>query len=569
MLECENLKVVMIGSFITPDISTTLNNTQFTILVTLLRYFAIRFVFVFGIFGFSCSQPKIRPTKTHQKIGAPPTFEQLPPKIEFDENMCAKTDNQRNTFQLKQANHECVLRGSNAHVYLANVHDKNLCKTLDIELSCPAGTKTYHEIGLENTRLKSCAIACVGEDRKLNGPFIKVFPPKESMLPPNRRIYSGYGRLGMKYQHGNYKKNIKTGRWERGRWTCESCKKIVRRISNYNDDGKLHGRQFRKEPYKTLKEIYSNGELVRRDEFRNGKPKAITRYSGSRIVKIKKWDGDKSTERVYNEKGSKITFYNKSGEVTETGQYNNKHVSHGRGEKIGEWREFYKPGVLQTITNYNKQGERHGLFRYHDKSGAEQSSGTYSNGKRIGEWRSFYPTTLQSDGRRLRRTLESYDESGVPDGRFCHWTKDGKLIRCFSMKAGTGKMYSYSYVKNWKTKLNLVTMMVDNKKHGKEITFKRGKKYSEVEWRKGKKHGLSIQYFAAHIRQQYKNGKREGKSCRSTKSSLWYGEFCNDKKCGTWIYQKPKETVERSYDGFGEEKYPTPKNASYDCPPNI
>ncbi len=363
----------------------------------------------------------------------------------------------------------------------------------------------------------------------------------------------------MKFQSGHYKNNIKNGRWEKGEWTCGKCERQVRTLSNYSE-GKKHGPQTEWQYDGKMKknETYSKGELIIKEKYSRGKIETSTEYSGRLPLIVKKVGGQGWSVRNYQWPNSRITFYNHSGDIYETGFYGRTPTS-GISVKTGVWKKFHTTGIVSSIRNYNKKAERHGVFRSYYRSGAPMAVGSYKDGAKIGTWHFF-----RKDGG--PKKLENYDSRGVPNGKFCQWNYAGKRIRCTTLINGTGKRYRYSYRKNKKIKVDSITSLVNNKKHGKEITFKRGKKYSEVEWRNGKKHGLSIQYFAAHIRQQYKNGKREGKSCRSTKSSLWYGEFCDDKKCGTWFYQKPKETVERSHDGFGEEKYPTPKNASYDCP---
>ncbi len=118
-------------------------------------------------------------------------------------------------------------------------------------------------------------------------------------------------------------------------------------------------------------------------------------------------------------------FYDKSGNVTHTGDYN-------LGLEAGPWTELGPDGTTGT-GNY-KDGERHGDWKYHYASGELQSTGTYHHGNRVGTWTRYYSdgsleATMPYHNGMLQGIVLVYDETGAKDPEASGTFKEGERIR--------------------------------------------------------------------------------------------------------------------------------------------
>jgi len=86
--------------------------------------------------------------------------------------------------------------------------------------------------------------------------------------------------------------------------------------------------------------------------------------------------------------------------------------------KQGEYVENYPDGSLKTISNYDHQGRKHGLWSFWRKNGELWSETNYSHGKKHGPYRVWHPNgKLQIKG--------SYFE-GEKVGTWTIMSEDGK-----------------------------------------------------------------------------------------------------------------------------------------------
>ncbi len=91
----------------------------------------------------------------------------------------------------------------------------------------------------------------------------------------------------------------------------------------------------------------------------DGTPKAATKFrSGQVIGKVE----------CYEEGGKKL-----EGSVNEQGQ------------RVGEWKFWFRTGLLNSVYNY-KAGDRHGMCTVYHDNGFKRFEGLFRNDKRVEMW---------------------------------------------------------------------------------------------------------------------------------------------------------------------------------------
>ena len=105
--------------------------------------------------------------------------------------------------------------------------------------------------------------------------------------------------------------------------------------------------------------------------FFNGKNKVLKQENATVIQMIVKKD-TAFLESLYSVKTRKLISF---------GHYSDKAIT----KKIGKFQFYDNDGILELITNYNKEGNYHGKYLLF-KKGKKKSSGVYNNGKKNGMW---------------------------------------------------------------------------------------------------------------------------------------------------------------------------------------
>ncbi len=143
------------------------------------------------------------------------------------------------------------------------------------------------------------------------------------------------------------------------------------------------------------REFKNNGELSFQGSYKNDIPVGVHRF--------------------YDEKGNIINsnIFNNLGGLTAEGILDEK------GNKKGEWKEFYLSGELRAKGNYINN-KKSGLWTYYYKNGNKEQLGNYMRGLSDGLWTWYYTSG------ELHRE-ESYF-NGREDGEMIEYSETGKII---------------------------------------------------------------------------------------------------------------------------------------------
>ena len=145
---------------------------------------------------------------------------------------------------------------------------------------------------------------------------------------------------------------------------------------------------------------------IRKNYYKNGKVKVIASYKKGIPEGIRReYSPEGKIERSYIFKNGKIIG---EGIITE------------KGEKDGQWKEYYEDGNLKAEGSYNKDIKTGNWNFYHKNRTLEQEGSYTDKGKKEGIWKWYYDT-----GRLLR---EENFYNGLADGLMTEYDEKGEII---------------------------------------------------------------------------------------------------------------------------------------------
>jgi len=128
------------------------------------------------------------------------------------------------------------------------------------------------------------------------------------------------------------------------------------------------------------------------DKHPNGANKRVIEFKGDTAHIVREIElfesGDTSRVASYETDGETIKseiIYFPNKEIRQSGQYKN-------GQRFGVWKAFFTTGQLQSIRNYNDEGNEEGLSNVYKLEGDYYYlflSGYFSNGEKRGTWKFF------------------------------------------------------------------------------------------------------------------------------------------------------------------------------------
>lgn len=299
-------------------------------------------------------------------------------------------------------------------------------------------------------------------------------------------VWTFYHENGNILERGTMKEGMKEGAWER-----------------YASDGTREGR-----------EEYREGKLHGQSVlyFPDGRLKQQARYAMDSLVgEFLEYgeDGKVVTRGTYahNQRDGLWTFAAPSGLPLEEGGYR-------LGLKTGQWKKYSDAGLLARLETY-RNDTLDGGYEAYFPSGVRQETGSYRQGKMDGAHTSYHENGKQEITGRYDRGLKQgvwryYFDSGALQGELT-W-QDDTLVGPFTFfyPDGTPNVrgrhdrglrqgdFTYYYPDG---KLKATGSFQDNAETGLWIYYDSlsGKKYVEVPYRQGKKHGQVVYYTAGKI----------------------------------------------------------------------
>lgn len=244
------------------------------------------------------------------------------------------------------------------------------------------------------------------------------------------------------------------------------------------------------------------------------------------------------------------------------------------GKREGEWKYFYRGGVLQEVDNY-KNGEAHGAYTSYYPDGTIAETGFHIEGKRDGKMTLYHPSGEHKKVVHYKEgikhgiyqkyykegTLE-YEVTYVDDvisGPFKNCYHNGNIKEEGTLKEGkiTGQLTGY-YIDGEKY---FVSGFEDDKKHGSYVKYhKNGHKYEEGTYDMGKLEGHFTEYFQngqISYSCNYSKDKLNGEYVSHYKSGgiKMQGKYINGTKIGFWeeYYEDGKPKAQGHFDDHGNK----------------
>ncbi len=126
--------------------------------------------------------------------------------------------------------------------------------------------------------------------------------------------------------------------------------------------------------------------------YPNGNKKEVNTFKGDTSFLINNQmyfeNGQLASEFLYAEDGKTKNYqteYYDNGSVKMSGAIKND-------QRNGVWKAYFSSGELQTLANYNENGQEEGMYKVYAKKGTDyylSFSGYYKEGERRGVW-NFY-----------------------------------------------------------------------------------------------------------------------------------------------------------------------------------
>lgn len=204
-------------------------------------------------------------------------------------------------------------------------------------------------------------------------------------------------------------------------------------------------------------------------------------------------------------------------------------VTYEKGKPVGAYKAYFRNGKTSSEGQYNKDGQKDGLWKKYNDEGNLVEEEEFSDGKSSGS------TKYYSDNGKLveefvfkndfLQEYKAFDLAGNPvyqnkkEGKNSY---DATLYHYNGNKKREGKVQSGKFVGEWKDyNMNGVLIELDNyvegSKDGKSMTYyDNGKLNTETDYSHGETNGYYRKYF--------KNGKLKME-----------GAYIQDKEIGSWI----------------------------------
>ncbi|MBE0675589.1 MAG: hypothetical protein IH591_13090 [Bacteroidales bacterium] len=242
----------------------------------------------------------------------------------------------------------------------------------------------------------------LSKEYDVNGNVITLFEYRNDFLV-SRQIINRTDNSGLR--QGDWKEFHQNGN--------------VSREMTYRDN-QLQGyyREYDQRGRLTVTMLYDNGKLIEAAKDDNTEIEIVNRYNdtggliysgpyrnGVPVGIHREYDGSGTIT------GSKI--YNDDGLVLSEGIVNEA------GNRNGRWKDLYPDGTVQAEGQYNENRQT-GTWRYYNRSGKVEQTGSFINGRAEGLWRWFY-----DDGSLLRE--EEYYQ-GRRDGAYTEYGRGGEII---------------------------------------------------------------------------------------------------------------------------------------------
>jgi antitoxin component YwqK of YwqJK toxin-antitoxin module len=426
-------------------------------------------------------------------------------------------------------------------------------------LECPAPTEP-RPIELEG----SPGWACTDVEGRRNGPFFTTFPDGSTELSgrfradvldgPWRRLYPS----GKTAESGAYAGGVKDGSWQ-----------------IYTESGGLLGDFQMQQGSGVERRWYADGQLASERSYAAGVPDGPSQAfaAGGVLLYAAQFragvlDGPRKLGlpgqlRLEDEwvkglpRGTRKIFRREH--VAMEQHFDDDGILAG---SFVAWRDRVTPRERGAYV----RGERHGLWRWFDRSRGLEREGTYASGVRTGRWRQWNGGRLAMQGTYTR---------GVPDGVFTYWTATGGVAGTCKMRRGTGVMTTFHDNGQPATKLTmskgvrqgpyqelspLGKLLVegayrDDARDGAWIERDAaGQLVREARYVAGKLDGPVRRYLGGQLvaEQQYAAGVREGayrelgralgatgEDAKAALVERVTGSFTADRKSGEWITRGP------------------------------
>lgn len=217
-------------------------------------------------------------------------------------------------------------------------------------------------------------------------------------------------------------------------------------------------------------------------------------------------------------------------------------------QRQGQAKHWYQNGQLSWEAHYH-QNHREGEGRFYDENGLLTRVENHRQNQKVGEQQMFYPRSSQL------QELKRYDEQNrlVFEQQF---TSDGSKTMEFSRRFVNGQpIQDQQYFKDGKLTSRMQKDIAREWSLYQEFDAT-GKAVQRKERLKGKLEGLVLESspwedFILHS--DYHDGKRHGSYEKRLASGYVreQGEYANDKKVGSWLYQDGNRRRIEHYDNEG------------------
>ncbi|MGE5181596.1 MAG: toxin-antitoxin system YwqK family antitoxin [Acidobacteriota bacterium] len=413
------------------------------------------------------------------------------------------------------------------------------------KLACGDGTQVMPAPAPEPTWF------CARADGTRHGPFMTLFPDETIEITGSYRDGKLDGAWQRHYpggalaEEGTYVYGLKDGKWRQlgptGTVLGEYQMKAGTGVEKlWFDDGPLYRER-------ALKAGVPNGKFVMFDHDGNVVVSAkfyLGKYEDKHIV------GGKPTMRIEEE--FHLGVRRNARQIWQFWELVMDENYDLKGKLDGTftiWRDSGKK--IPRVTGTYDHGKRTGTWDWFDRLDNKEREGDYTDGKKSGPWQEWFENKLVFSG--------SFTD-GKPDGEFVYYDKNGNELGSFTIKDGTGWMYTYYPNHKIATKTHMYQGQMDgvyqeltfripqkvlveghysgDRKHGvwKEWT-ELGVPTLEQHWRRGRLDGAVKKLVDGKVvvESTYKDGKVNGPyvEYRNGKPALT-GQFTDDKKQGTW-----------------------------------
>jgi antitoxin component YwqK of YwqJK toxin-antitoxin module len=322
-------------------------------------------------------------------------------------------------------------------------------------------------------------------------------------------------------------------------------------INRYDNNGKKNG---------LWKYFYADGKLQREGTYKHGEENGYFKdydKDGNLLTTAKYADGTKLEDVAELVKLDLRKDYYPDGKVKIAATYNKEGNLEGvrreyapdgkieksfifrngimigegivteKGERDGDWKEYFNDGHLRAEGKYNKD-IKEGPWKFYHPNGSVEQEGAYYKGKPEGEWRWYYP-----DGQLLREELyyngkldglmTEYNEAGevITKGEYIEGEENGEWFYregdnetdgnyAGGMRNGLWKYYDIQDGTGKQKVLRFEGRFIEDNPHGKHTYYwDNGNKKEEGDYVMGLKEGEWIYYNydgTPFIVVTYKNG---------------------------------------------------------------